>query len=56
MKSLLTIGVVAGVLTIIGGVLGQRWIIGAGIVVLLLVIIVLPWYGSAEPGAGQRDR
>ena len=56
MKGLLLIGVAAGVLTIVGGVVGQRWMIGVGAVVLLVVIILLPWLRTVESGARSRDR
>jgi hypothetical protein len=55
MKALLLIGVAAGVVSIVGGVVGQHWMIGAGAVVLLVVIIVLPWLRTVESGARSRD-
>ena len=41
MKAVLLIGVAAGIVTIVGGVMGQQWMIGVGAVVLLVVIIHL---------------
>jgi hypothetical protein len=43
MKSMLLIGAAAGGVAIIGGVLAWQWMIGAGAIVLLVVIILLPW-------------
>jgi hypothetical protein len=43
MKSVLLIGAAAGGVAIIGGVLAWQWMIGAGAIVLLVVILLLPW-------------
>jgi hypothetical protein len=51
MKSTLVVGVAAGVVAIIGGVLAWQWMISAGVIVLLVVIILLPWLRTDEPGA-----
>jgi hypothetical protein len=43
MKFVLLIGAAAGLVAIVGGVLAWQWMIGAGAIVLLVVIILLPW-------------
>jgi hypothetical protein len=55
MKAVLLIGATAGLVTTVGGVLRQQWMIGAGAVVLLVVIIMLPWLRTVESGARSRD-
>jgi hypothetical protein len=56
MKALLLIGVVAGVVAVVGGAMGQHRMIRVGAVVLLVVIILLPWLRTVESGAWSRDR
>lgn len=56
MKALLLIGVAAGIVTIVGGVMGQQWVVGVGAVVLLVVVILLPWLRTVDSGGRPRDR
>jgi hypothetical protein len=60
MKSTLLIGAAAGGVAIIGGVLARQWMIGAGEIVLLVVIILLPWVrteaGRQTPVAERETR
>jgi hypothetical protein len=58
MKSMLLIGAAAGGVAIIGGVLEWQWMIGAGAVVLLVVIILLPWVrteAGRQTAVAERD-
>jgi hypothetical protein len=58
MKSVLLIGAAAGVVAIIGGVLAWQWMIGAGAIVLLVVIILLPWVrteGDRKKPVAERE-
>jgi hypothetical protein len=60
MKSVLLIGAAAGGVAIIGGVLAWQWMIGAGAIVLLVVIIMLPWLrteaGRQTPATERETR